>query len=92
MRSLLTSMGCQWVLAFRLEEGTRILGRGPAAAADLDSGIASWGSRQKNDKLQDIVKYLAGRVIFAFGETPDPQVMELARRYSLPFLNLTIWV
>lgn len=77
MRLLLTSVGCQWVLASSLEEGIRILSRGPAAAAVLDSGIASSGSHQENDKIQGTVKCLTDRVILVFGETPEPQVMEL---------------
>jgi hypothetical protein len=76
MRLLLASMGCQWVLASSLEEGIWILGRGPAAV--LDSRIASSRSHQKNDKIQDIVKRLADRVILVFGETPEPQVTDLA--------------
>lgn len=74
---MLTSMACQGVLASSLE-GRRILSRCPAAATVLDSGIASWGLHQKNDRIQGVVKYLAGRVILVFGETPDPQAMELA--------------
>jgi hypothetical protein len=77
-RLLPKSVGCESVCASSLEEGMRILNSRPAAASALDSGIASWGSHQKSDKIQDIVKYLAGRVILVFGETPDPEVMELA--------------
>jgi hypothetical protein len=78
MRLLLTSMGCQWVLASSLEEGIWILSRGPAAAAVMDSGIASSGSHRKNDKIQHIVKCVADRVILVFGETREPQVTDLA--------------
>ena len=48
-------------------------------AAVLDSGIVSSGSHQKNDKIEDIVKCLTDRVILVFGETPEPQVMELVQ-------------
>jgi hypothetical protein len=77
MRLLLTSMGCQWVLASSLEEGIRTLSRGPGAAAVLDSGIASSGPHQKNHKIQGFVKCLTDRVILVFGEIPEPQVMGL---------------
>lgn len=63
MRLLLTSMGCQWVLGSSAEEAVRILSRGPAGAAVLDSRVAICGSHQKNDKSRDIEKYSAGRVI-----------------------------
>lgn len=78
MRLLLASMGCQWVLASSWEEGIWILSGGRAAAAVLDSGIASSGSHQKNDKIQDIGKRLTDRIILVFGETPEPPVMHLA--------------
>jgi len=51
------SMGCQWVLASGLEEG--ILRRGPAAATVPDSGIASWGSHQKNDRILGVAALAA---------------------------------
>lgn len=91
MRLLLASMGCRWVLASSLEEGIRILSRGSVAAAVLDSGVSNWEPSRKNENLDNIVKYLAGRLILVVGENDDPRAMDFARGYSLPTVKRERW-
>lgn len=91
MRLLLASMGCRWVLASSLEEAIRILSRGSAAAAVLDSRATSWEPGRKNENLHDMVKYLAGRLILVVGENDDPRAMDFAQGYSLPVVRRERW-
>ena len=91
MRLLLGSMGCPWILASTVEEGAKILGREPVAAAILDSGIVSWDFVPRNANLHAVVKFLPGRVILLLSERLDSRVVNFARANSLPIIKRERW-
>jgi hypothetical protein len=87
MRLLLGSMGCGWMLASRVAEALKLLSRETIAAAILDSRILSHHSLETNERWQDVVSFLPGRVLLLIGANDDARILNFVQENSLPSIK-----
>lgn len=87
-RVLVGTMGCQWLLASNLEEAFALLNKEHASAALLELPGRISDPEQMDRNLRELLMRFPGRVIVMTDETPGPEVVELVRKYGVPFFAL----
>jgi hypothetical protein len=87
IRVLVGTMGCQWVLASDLKEALDILNKEETSAVILDSRCAINESGREDERLNEILLRLPGRVIVLADERSGVGTSDLVRKLSLPLVQ-----
>jgi CheY-like chemotaxis protein len=87
IRVLLSSMGCQCVMAPSVEQARTKLGQENPDAAVVDTHHTTDATSPGISGLDELCRRLRGRIIIVTGEGHDPEVAALIQKYGLPQIS-----
>jgi hypothetical protein len=84
---LLGTMGCQWVVASRIEDAMAGFEteKPSAAVLDLPSGVSDPGSMGHD--FSELLSLLQGKLVVLTDETISREIGDLEKKYSIPFVQ-----
>jgi len=87
IRVLVGTMGCQWVLASRIEEALAMLNLERISAALLELPRAVSDPDQMHKNVREFLVWFPGRVMALTDGIPTPAISELISKYSIPWVQ-----